>query len=59
MRKATESYRTLSIPGKDATWVPEFAVEDLTSAELLPRFLRLQRRTYLWAEHTDGYTGCF
>ena len=42
MRKATESYRTYSIPGKTAPSIPEFAVEDLTSAELYPWFLRLQ-----------------
>ena len=27
--KATESYHTYSIPGKTATMVPEFPVEDL------------------------------
>ena len=32
--------------------IPEFAVEDLPSAELQPRFLRLQWRTYHWAEHS-------
>ena len=37
-----ESYRTYSIPGKTAALVPEFAVEDLPSAELQPRFLCLQ-----------------
>ena len=31
-----------SMPGKTATLVREFAVEDLTSAELQPWFLRLQ-----------------
>ena len=36
------SYRTYSIPGKPAALVPEFAVEDLPSAELHPRYLRLQ-----------------
>ena len=36
MRKATGSYRTYSIPGKTAALVPEFAVEDLPSAELKP-----------------------
>ena len=34
MRKITGSYLTYSIPGKTATLVPEFAVEDLPSAEL-------------------------
>ena len=53
MRKTTESYRTYSIPGKTAALVPEFAVEDLPSAELQPRFLRLQSRTCPWAEHSD------
>ena len=42
MRKATGSYRNYSIPGKTAALVPEFAVEGLPSAELQPRFLRLQ-----------------
>ena len=32
----------LFIPGKAATLVPEFAVEELPSAELQPWFLRLQ-----------------
>ena len=32
----------LSIPGKTAALNPEFAVEDLPSADLQPRFLRLQ-----------------
>ena len=36
MRKATGSYRTYSNPGKTAALVPEFAVEDLPSAELQP-----------------------
>ena len=42
VRKATGSYRTYLIPGKTAALVPEFAVENLSSAELQPRFLRLQ-----------------
>ena len=36
------SYHTYSIPGKAAFLVPQFAVEDLFSAELQPRFLSLQ-----------------
>ena len=40
-------------PSKTAALVPEFAVEGLPSAELQPRFLRLQWRTCLWAEHSD------
>ena len=36
------SYRTYSIPGKTAALDPEFAVEDLPSAELQSGFLRLQ-----------------
>ena len=32
----------LFIPGKTEAFVPEFAVEDLPSAELQPWFLRLQ-----------------
>ena len=51
MQKATSSYRTYSIPSKTAALVPEFAVEDLPSEELQPRFLRLQWRTCPWAEH--------
>ena len=43
----------LLIPSKTAAWIPEFAVEDLPSAELQPRFLRLQWRICLWAEHYD------
>ena len=42
IRKATGSYRTYSIPGTTAALIPEFAMEDLPSAELQPRFLRLQ-----------------
>ena len=40
----------LFIPGKIAALVPEFAVEDLPSAELKPRFLFLQWRTCPWAK---------
>ena len=43
----------LFILGKTAALVPEFAVEDLPSAELQPRFLCLQWRTCPWAEHSD------
>ena len=42
VQKATGSYRTYSVPGKTAVFVSEFAVEDLPSAELKPRFRRLQ-----------------
>ena len=55
MHKATGSYCTYSIPGKTAALVPEFTVEDLPSAELQPRFLRLQCRICPWAEHTDMF----
>ena len=41
----------LFIPSKTEALVPEFVVEDLPSAELQPRFLRLQRRNCPWAEH--------
>ena len=41
----------LFIPGKTAALVPEFAVDQL-SAELQPWFLRFQRRTCPWAEHS-------
>ena len=53
MRKAKGSYSTYSIPGKTATLVPEFTVEDLPSAELQPRFLRLQGRTCSLEEHSE------
>ena len=43
----------LFIPSITATLVPEFAVEDLTSAELQPWVLRLQLRPYPWPEHSD------
>ena len=33
--------------------VPQFAVEDLFSSKLQPRFLSLQWRTCAWAEHSD------
>ena len=36
------SYRTYSIPGETAALGPEFAVEDLPSAELRSGFLRFQ-----------------
>ena len=42
MRKATESYRTLYIPSKTATLIPEFAMDDLplgTTAALVPEFV--------------------
>ena len=42
----------LFILSKTATLIPEFAVEDLASAELQPRFLHLQWRTCPWAEHS-------
>ena len=48
-----ESNRSYPIPGKTAALVPEFAVEDLPSAELPPGFLCLQRRTWPCAEHCD------
>ena len=41
MWKATGSYRTYSIPGKSATLLPEFTMEDLPSTELHPGFVRL------------------
>ena len=53
VRKATGSYRTYYIPSKTAALVPDFAVDVLPSAEQQPRFLRLQSRTCLWAEHSD------
>ena len=38
----------LFILGKTAVLVPEFAVEDLPSADLQPSFLNLQRKTCFW-----------
>ena len=52
-RKATGNYRTYSITGKTAASVPEFAVEDLPSAELQARFLHFHLRTCPWAEYSD------
>ena len=43
----------LIILGKTAALVPDFAVEDLSSAELQAWFLRLQWRICPWAEHSD------
>ena len=40
-RKATGSNRTYYFPSKIAALVPEFAVEDLLSAEPQPKFHRL------------------
>ena len=40
--KQHEAYRTYSIISKTAALFPEFAVEDLPSAELQPTFLRVQ-----------------
>ena len=47
------SYCTYSIPCKTAALVPEFPVEDLPSAGLQPRVLRLQSWTCPWVEHSD------
>ena len=41
-RKETGNYFVYSIPAKTAALVPEFAVDDLPSAELQPMFLHLQ-----------------
>ena len=55
--KATGSYRTYSIPGKNEALVLEFAVEDLPSAELHPRLLCLQWRTCSWGRWLVGISG--
>ena len=47
MRKATGSYRTYSFSGKTAALVPEFAVDDLSSAELKPKVPALAVRACL------------
>ena len=41
-------------PWLNFSLVPEFAVEDLPSTKLQRWFLRLQWRTYPWAEHSDN-----
>ena len=38
---------------KGKTEAFEFAVEDLPSAEMQPRFLSLQRRACPWTEHSN------
>ena len=43
MRKATGSYRTYSIPGKTDALIPELAVEDLPSVDLLWSVQMLKR----------------
>ena len=48
------SHRTYSIPGKTVALIPEFAVEDLPSAELQPKFLRVKLSTCSQAEHSDN-----
>ena len=54
LQNATGSYHTYSVPGKAAALVSEYAVENLPSAELQPRFCP-------WAEHTDDFdiSTCF
>ena len=47
MRKATGRKPHQSIRSKTLAWVPEFAVEDLPSAQLKPG------RTFPWAENSD------
>ena len=47
----------LFIPGKTAALVPEFAGEDLYSAELQSWFLRLQWKTCPWTKHSDDDDG--
>ena len=53
VRKTAGSYRIYSNPGKTAALVPKFEVQDLPSAELQPRFRRLQLRTCPWAENSN------
>ena len=50
--------RIYSIPGKTVALDPEFVVEDLTSAELQPRFLRFSEGPALGQNtHDDGKKG--
>ena len=51
--ESNEKLSHLFIPNITATMIPKFAVEDRSSAELQPRFLRLQWRNCPWAEHSD------
>ena len=48
----------LFIHSKTAPLVPEFAVQNLPSAEMQPRLLRLQLRTCPWAEHSNDDFYC-
>ena len=48
MQKAMGIYCTYSFPGKTAALVLEFAVEDLPSAELQPRFLHVYLYIYIY-----------
>ena len=57
MLKTTGRYGTNLISVKTATLVPELAVNDLPSAELQPRFLRLQWRICPSAENSAGDDG--
>ena len=43
----------LFITGKTVALVPEFVVEDLSSAELQPWCLKFAVKTCPWAEHSD------
>ena len=53
VRRATGSYRAYSVPDKTATLVPEFAVEDLPSAKLQPRFGALPVKDLPLGRKTD------
>ena len=53
VQKSTESYRTYSISCKTAALVADFAVEDMPSAELQFRYLRLQWKTCPWTERSN------
>ena len=54
MQIATGGNRTYSIPGKTAVLVPEFAVENLLSAELQNRFLFCNEGPALGQNTNDG-----
>ena len=54
--KQRQAHYTYTISGKTAALVYEFEVEGLPSAEVQTCFLRLQRRTWPWAEHSDDDT---
>ena len=58
LKKQLEAAVPIQYLVKLAALVPEFAVEDLPSEGLEPRFLPLHRRTCPWIEHSDDDELC-